>query len=182
MNTQAPRQAADAPSATAAPFVAADPAAHQVIEQHLGQPVLDRLQAAISASEQRHTGQLLLCIEETLSPAELQRYATPRERALALFGELRVWDTEDNNGAMLYLLLDRHAIELVADRALFRRVEQSAWNAITTQLATALRAQQYESGLQTALAQISDLLIAHFPAHAHTPRDNTVADAPVMLR
>lgn len=182
MNTQAPRQAADTPSAPSAPFLAADPAAHQVIEQHLSQPVLDRLQATINASEQRHTGQLLLCIEETLSPEELQRYASPRERALALFGELRVWDTEDNNGALLYLLLDRHAIELVADRALFRCVEQNTWSAITTQLAAALRAQQYESGLQTALAQISDLLIAHFPAKAHTPRDNTVADAPVLLR
>ncbi|MDO4769343.1 MAG: TPM domain-containing protein [Brachymonas sp.] len=179
MNTQTPRQAVDASSAAPAP---ADPAAHQVIEQHLGQPVLDRLQASISASEQRHTGQLLLCIEESLSPEDLQRYASPRERALALFGELRVWDTEDNNGALLYLLLDRHAIELVADRALFRCMEQSAWSAITTQLAAALRAQQYESGLQTALAQISDLLIAHFPAKAHTPRDNTVADAPVLLR
>ncbi|MDO4796140.1 MAG: TPM domain-containing protein, partial [Brachymonas sp.] len=67
-------------------------------------------------------------------------------------------------------------------RALFRCMEQSAWSAITTQLAAALRAQQYESGLQTALAQISDVLIAHFPANAQTPRDNTVADAPVLLR
>lgn len=173
MNTNTPTQK---PAAESAAAVA------QLIAQHLSQPVLDRLQATISASEQRHTGQLLLCIEETLSPEELQRYATPRERALALFGELRVWDTEDNNGALLYLLLDRHAIELVADRALFRCVEQGAWSTITTQLATALRAQKYESGLQTALAQISDLLIAHFPAKANAPRDNTVADAPVLLR
>ena len=179
MNTQAPHQPSAAPAAASAP---ADSAAYQVIEQYLSQPVLDRLQATINASEQRHTGQLLLCIEETLSPEELQRYATPRERALALFGELRAWDTEDNNGALLYLLLDRHAIELIADRALFRCVEPNCWNTITTQLATALRTQQYESGLQTALAQISDVLIAHFPAKAHTPRDNTVADAPVLLR
>lgn len=164
--------------------LAADPdiSTEKLIEQFLPQQALDRLHALISASEQSHTGQLLLCIEASLSPEELQRHPTPRDRALALFGELRVWDTEDNNGAMLYLLLDRHAIELIADRALFRCAAPSAWNAITAQLASALREQQYESGLQTALAQISDLLVAHFPACEKTPRDNTVSDAPVLLR
>lgn len=163
-------------------FLPADPAAHHIVQDYLSQPVLDRLQAVIHASEQRHTGQLVLCIEASLSPDELQRYGSPRARALALFGELRVWDTEDNNGALLYLLLERHAIELVADRALSRCVDPSVWQGITTQLAVALRAQQYEKGLQTALERMSDVLMAHFPARADTPRENTVADAPVLLR
>lgn len=157
-------------------------AVEQLIAQHLPQPVLDGLHRTISAGEQKHTGQLVLCIEASLSPDEAARYPTPRDRALALFGELRVWDTEHNNGAMLYLLLDRHAIELIADRALYRSVEPATWSHITTQLAAALRAGQYESGLQAALAQLSDLLATHFPACGQTPRDNTVADAPVLLR
>ena len=83
--------------------LAADPdiSTEKLIEQFLPQQALDRLHALISASEQSHTGQLLLCIEASLSPEELQRHPTPRDRALALFGELRVWDTEDNNGALL---------------------------------------------------------------------------------
>ena len=154
----------------------------QLIAQHLPQPVLDGLHRTISASEQLHTGQLVLCIEASISPEEATRYSTPRDRALALFGELRVWDTEHNNGAMLYLLLDRHAIELIADRALYRSVAPATWSHITTQLAAALRAGQYESGLQAALAHLSDLQVTHFPACGQTPRDNTVADAPVLLR
>ena len=102
-------------------------------------------------------------------------------RALALFAELRVWDTEDNNGVMLYLLLEQHAIELIADRALNRCVAQTAWDTITQRLAISLRAQQYENGLQSALEQISGLLVAYFPSSTTRPRDNTVSDAPVLL-
>ena len=100
---------------------------------------------------------------------------------LALFAELRVWDTEDNNGVMLYLLLEQHAIELIADRALNRCVAQTVWDTITQRLAISLRAQQYENGLQSALEQISGLLAAYFPSSTTRPRDNTVSDAPVLL-
>ena len=164
--------------------IAANPevSTHELITQYVSPAALERLQAFINASEQQHTGQILLCIEASLSPEEIQRYATPRARALALFGELRVWDTEDNNGVMLYLLLDQHAIELVADRALHRSVAQNAWSNITERLAAALRASQYENGLQAALELISGLLIAHFPATAGRVHENTVSDVPVLLR
>jgi uncharacterized membrane protein len=158
-----------------------DMAAQALIAQYLPQQALDALRHTIHASEQRHTGQIVLCIEASLSPEDMLKHASPRQRALALFGELRVWDTEDNNGAMLYLLMSRHAIELVADRALNRCVAQAAWDSITQRLAVALRAHQYENGLQSALEQMSGLLIAHFPSSAARPRDNTVSDAPVVL-
>ena len=35
-----------------------------------------------------------------------------------MFGKLRVWDTEHNNGVLIYLLLAEHRIEIVADRGL----------------------------------------------------------------
>ncbi len=158
-----------------------DGAAQALIAQYLPQQALDALRHTIHASEQRHTGQIVLCIEGSLSPEDTLKHATPRQRALALFGELRVWDTEDNNGVMLYLLMERHAIELVADRALNRCVAQAAWDSITQRLAVALRAHQYENGLQSALEQISGLLITHFPSSDARPRDNTVSDAPVVL-
>lgn len=158
-----------------------DMAAQALIAQYLPQQTLDALQHTVHDSEQQHTGQIVLCIEASLSPEDAVKHATPRQRALALFGELRVWDTEDNNGVMLYLLMERHAIELVADRALNRCVTQAAWDSITQRLAIALRAHQYETGLQSALEQISGLLITHFPSSGTRPRDNTVSDAPVVL-
>ena len=47
---------------------------------------------------------------------------TPRERALEVFGLLRVWDTEENCGVLVYLLLADRDVEIVADRGIHRAV------------------------------------------------------------
>ena len=46
-----------------------------------------------------------------------------------MFGKLRVWDTEHNNGVLIYLLLAEHAIEIVADRGLNEQVPPQQWQA-----------------------------------------------------
>lgn len=151
------------------------------LEQDFPADMLARLQHTITAGEAQHTGQLLLCIEASLPSSYVERHVTPSERARSLFGKYGVWDTEDNNGALLYLLVDKHAVELVADRALNRLVPQAQWSAIVQELCVALRNHAYESGLQTALQRISQLQAQHFPARAEQLRENKVPDAPVLL-
>ena len=70
----------------------------------------ERLKHRVAASEQRHTGQVRICIEAALPLSYLWRNETPRQRAIAVFGKLRVWDTEHNNGVLIYLLLAERAI------------------------------------------------------------------------
>ena len=89
----------------------------------LGEDAIGRLEARVSASERTHSGQICLCVEASLPPSELWRHLVRgeaiedriRERALTVFGEQRVWDTELNNGVLVYLLLAEHRIEIVAD-------------------------------------------------------------------
>ncbi len=156
--------------------------ADEKIAQVLPAAALKRLQQCIATGEQTHTGEMVLCIETGLPPSYVARGAPARERAITLFGKLRVWDTEANNGVLLYLLMEPHAIEVVADRALSRCVPQETWNRITEHLAASLRSDAYEAGLHGALASISALLAAHFPARPGAQRANTVPDAPVVLR
>jgi uncharacterized membrane protein len=87
----------------------------------LDEAALDRLQQRIALSERLHQGEIRICIEAGLPLSYLWRRATPRDRAVALFAKLGVWDTEHNNGVLIYLLLAEHAIEIVADRG------RSAW-------------------------------------------------------
>ena len=77
---------------------------------------LARLAAQVAQSEAGHTGEIRIAAESGLPWSYLRRQASPRERAMTLFGKLRVWDTQDNNGVLIYLLLAEHAVELVADR------------------------------------------------------------------
>ena len=64
-----------------------------------------------------------------------------------MFGKLRVWDTEHNNGVLIYLLLAEHAIEIVADRGLSRHVDAAQWQASSARMREAFRAGRFEAGL-----------------------------------
>ena len=126
--------------------------------------MVERLMRRVAASERRHTGQIRICVEAGLPTSYLWRGASPRERAVALFGKLRVWDTEHNNGVLIYLLLADQAIEIVADRALARRVDAMQWQQTLGRMQQAFAARRSEDGPTQALEEVSALLVAHFPA------------------
>ena len=157
---------------------------HRWAEGRLGQAMppalIEQLTHAIAASELRHTGQVRICVEAGLPINYLWRGATARERALAMFSKLRVWDTEQNNGVLIYLLLADHAIEIVADRGLARHVPPETWNALVSGMGTALHAGHYEDALGQALAQVSALLEQHFAAVPGDLRHNELPDAPFI--
>jgi len=142
--------------------------------------LMERLAGRIAASEKRHTGEVRIYVEAGLPMSYLWRKATPRERAVAIFGKLRVWDTEDNNGVLIYLLLAEHAIEIVADRGLARHVAPDEWRAIVARLGAALHEGRFEDGLTQALEEVSALLVQHFPAAAGAVNVNELPDEPVL--
>jgi len=147
--------------------------------------LLDRITRRVAASERRHTGQIRICAEGSLPTSYLWRGASARERAVTLFGKLRLWDTEHNNGVLIYLLLAEHAIEIVADRGLARTVPPETWRTLVVHMGEAFRAERYEDGLTQALAEVSALLATHFPAGvgddgAAASGRNELPDAPVL--
>ena len=123
---------------------------------------MKRLEAQVAASENKHSGEIRLCVEAGLPLSYLWRRATPRQRAVTLFGKLRVWDTEHNNGVLIYLLLAERAIEIVADRGLSRRVPQSQWDTLVSSMREAFRVGQFEAGLAQAISAVDGLLRQHF--------------------
>lgn len=143
--------------------------------------VLERLQAHVAASEARHRGEIRLCAEASLPLSYLWRHASARERALALFGKLRVWDTEHNNGVLIYLLLVERRIEIIADRGLTRRVGPDVWNALLARMRQDFREGDFETGLKRAVDEVGDLLTQHFPPTPGEHRSNELPDEPALL-
>lgn len=131
----------------------------------------ERLRRRVAASELRHTGEVRICIEGGLPFSYLWRHlrrgvpiqAIVRERALMMFSKLRVWDTEHNNGVLIYVLLAEHAIELVADRGIDRAVSAADWQAVVDRMGRASTEGQMEDGLTQALEEVSAALVQHFP-------------------
>jgi len=146
--------------------------------------MLARLGQRVTASEQLHSGQIRIYIETSLPLSYLWRKATmqrlTRQRALALFGKLRVWDTAHNNGVLIYLLLAERAIELVADRGLTAKVDPPIWHALLASMSGAFKQGQFEEGLTKALEEVSALLVQHFPLAAGEANPNELPDQPVL--
>jgi uncharacterized membrane protein len=143
------------------------------------QSALDRIQAAIGVSEQRHCGEIRFAVEGALEFLAVARGLSPRERALEVFSLLRVWDTEENSGVLLYVQLVDRDIEIVADRGIARHIRESEWEAICRRMEEAFRAARYEHGALAAIAEVSALLERHFPAGARNVDE--LPDRPVIL-
>ncbi|GAB3775381.1 TPM domain-containing protein [Ramlibacter monticola] len=142
--------------------------------------VAQRVAERVAASERRHSGEIRVYIEAGLPLSYLWRDATPRERAIAMFGKLRVWDTEHNNGVLVYLLLAEHAIEIVADRGLARHVPQAQWEQVVQDMRSAFRAGRYEEGLAQAVDAVSALLERHFALAPGAANPNELPDPPLL--
>jgi uncharacterized membrane protein len=93
-----------------------------------------------------------------------------------MFGKLRVWDTEANNGVLIYLLLAEHAIEIVADRGLTRHVPAAQWQALVAQMREAFRAGRFEQGLADTVDAVDRLLAQHFPLAEGQANPNELPD------
>ncbi len=137
---------------------------------------LQRLEARVAASEKHHSGEIRLCVEAGLPLSYLWRNASARERAVTMFGKLRVWDTEDNNGVLIYLLLADRAIEIVADRGVTRRVPQAQWDHLVQGMRAAFVAGRFEEGLVQAIDAVDRLLAQHFALAPGQANPNELPD------
>lgn len=160
------------------------------VQRALPPEALQRLADRVTASEQRHRGQVRICIEAGLPWSYIRRDAPARQRAVTLFGKLRVWDTAANNGVLIYLLLAEHAIEIVADRGIAAQVDALEWQSVAAHMGEAFAQNRFEDGLTLALEEVSALLVARYPAdpaHAadpaapHRPHANELPDMPIVL-
>ena len=139
--------------------------------------VLLAIQAEIANSEHSHGGEIRFAIEKSLNPLAVWRGVTPRQRAIEVFSQLGVWDTEHNNGVLIYLLWADHGVEIVADRGFNGRVGEAQWAEICRLMERALAHGECQAAITTAIRTTGELIARHFP----TPDGNELPDAPVML-
>lgn len=141
--------------------------------------LLKDIEIAVKQSERRHRGELRFTIENALASAWVWRGISAQERALEVFSNLRVWDTEENSGVLIYLLLADREVHIVTDRGIAKRVDQSDWDAVAKVMQTAFRQGDFRQGALAGIERITDLLAAHFPANKDNP--NELSDRPVII-
>jgi uncharacterized membrane protein len=137
------------------------------------------IEKSVKASETAHVGEIRFALEGALDGTPLFRGQSARERAIEVFSLLRVWDTEHNNGVLIYLLLaDRH-VEIVADRGVHSKVGSQEWEIICRKMETAFKQGNYEGGVVSGIQAVTQHLMKHFPASG--AGQNELPDRPVLL-
>ncbi len=140
---------------------------------------LNKIEQAIKASESAHVGEIRFAVEGALDGAPLYRGQSARERAIDLFSQLRVWDTQHNCGVLIYLLLADRDVEIVADRGIDAVVGSQAWSEVCHQMEAAFRQSDFEGGVMSGVQAVTRHLATHFPAEGQNA--NELPDAPVVL-
>lgn len=136
------------------------------------------IEQAIRETEATHEGQIRFAVEHALDLVHLLGGVSARERAIDVFSQLRVWDTEHNNGVLVYLLLADRDVEIIADRAIHARVSEG-WEAICRRMEERFRRGEFEAGVVEGIRAVGTHLQRHFPAVGRGP--NELPDTPVVM-
>ncbi|MGA2550683.1 MAG: TPM domain-containing protein [Burkholderiaceae bacterium] len=137
------------------------------------------IHAAIESAEASHRGQIRFAVEGTLDPRQLLADLSARARALDVFSLLRIWDTEHNNGVLIYVLLADRDVEIVADRGIHARVDSARWKEIAKAMEERFAVGQFQEGSLLGIQWIAKELEVHFPAQDAGP--NELPDEVVLL-
>jgi uncharacterized membrane protein len=139
---------------------------HWQVNRAFPPTVRDAFAQALSASRNAHVGEVYFAVEGALHVTPLLKGQTAQQRGLEVFAHLRVWDTEHNNGLLIYLLLADRAVEIVADRGIFSRVDPQEWGRICRQMEASFKQKKYEAGVVAGIQAVTQQLIQHYPASA----------------
>jgi uncharacterized membrane protein len=140
---------------------------------------LDAIEQAIRSTEARHAGQIRFAVEAALELTPLLAGQTGQQRAIEVFSKLRIWDTEHNNGVLIYLLLADRDVEIVADRGIHVKLGKEVWEAICREMEAAFREGHFEAGVLAGIHAVGEHLSRHFPARSG--KANEMPDRPVVL-
>jgi uncharacterized membrane protein len=147
--------------------------------RHFSLPVRQAIEQAVRECETRHGGEIRFVVETAFDLPELWHDLPPRRRAWQLFGQLGVWDTEHNNGVLIYVMIADRVVEIVADRGIAGRIEQGEWRAVCERMERHYRAGRFREGSVAGIEGIGALLERHFPGAA--PGGSELPDRPVLL-
>ena len=140
---------------------------------------LDRVQSAVAEGENLHRGEIHFAVEAELDLYQLWASMTPRERALQVFAEQGIWDTEENTGVLIYLLWADHDVEIIADRGAHRILPAARWDEICATMARACRDGRHVDGVVSAIRALNEELRVALPAQGVNPDE--LPNRPTLL-
>lgn len=148
-------------------------------ERYFKPASLSQIEQAVKSAELGHVGEIVVIIEGSL-PLKLAYYLDTRQRALDLFSQYQVWDTEYNSGMLLYVNICEHQVELLADRGIHQFVTPEHWQTICEQVTSQFLQEHYVEGVLTGVQLIGQTLQAFYTARLQE-QGNERSNRPILI-
>jgi uncharacterized membrane protein len=132
--------------------------------RRFSQEVLEAIEKAVAAAETRTAGEIHFAVETALDIPELWSGKTPRECAHEAFAHLRVWDSELNNGVLIYVLMADRDVEIVADRGAATRISPDEWETACRLMEGHFREGRFREGAVAGVEAVGGLLEREYPS------------------
>ena len=85
------------------------------------------------------------------------------ERSLFVFNRLKMNETKQHNGVLIYLAVRDHKFAILGDEGINKVVEPDFWNDIRNLMATAFKEGRFAEGLEQGILRCGEKLKTHFP-------------------
>lgn len=149
------------------------------VQRYFSADAMRRIEAAIATNETMHAGEIRFVVEAHLHVLDIFKKKSSKQRAIEVFSQLRIWDTEQNNGVLIYLLLADYHFEIVADRGLHQQVGNAEWERISNEMAASFKQGRFEAGVLHGISKIGQKLAQHYPSNNN--EINELPNAPIVM-
>ena len=137
------------------------------------------IEDVVAEGETRHRAEVRVVVESSLSGADVLAKVTPRQRAIVLFSQFGIWDTEENCGVLVYVNMADRKVEIVADRDVSRRISSEEWDAICHTMTDNFAKGEFRNSTISAVKQLNALLEKHYPDVGVV--NNQLPNQPIVL-
>ena len=125
---------------------------------------------AIRAAEQQTSGEVRLYIENK------NRFVNPLDRAAEIFLQLKMHETANRNGVLIYVAMQHHELAVFADEGIYNKAGQQFWNNAVQTMISEFKKDNYAEGLVEVIHKTGQLLKTHFPYDSTTDKNELPDD------
>ena len=125
----------------------------------------EKIVAAIRSAELRTSGEVRVFVESKC------RFMDPIDRAMEIFSELKMEETQDRNAVLLYVAIKDRQLAVYADSGIHQKVGTHFWKEVVQKILSHFNKENYADGISECIAQIGEALCNHFPYDSQTDKN-----------
>ncbi|MFN5642588.1 MAG: TPM domain-containing protein [Sphingobacteriales bacterium] len=130
----------------------------------------EKIVKSIAEQEKRTSGEIRLYVEPHCA------FIDPVDRARELFHDLKIDQTRERNGVLIYIAYVDHQLAIVGDEGIYQAMGNEFWHAEVKKILSHFSAHHFVEGVLEIISDIGTALIQKFPYNSDTDRNELSND------